>query len=115
MSNKNVSVEETSLQSKKLAYSKSLKIVQKQNNVEISNERMLLNKLDFPYNRANKVILAAKSGNGLSVASSSSTSTEENSLPMKKVSDLIKNLNSQQNPPVMPVWKDLAIKKKNAW
>lgn len=82
--------------------------------MENSNGNELLSKLDFPVSRANKVILAIKNKNQSTVLDSISIEDSQQ-IPLKKVSDLIKNLNSQQNPLVVPVWKDLAMKKKNAW
>ncbi len=94
---------------KKLAHSKSLRLLEKENEAtENREESKLLDKRNCSFALANKIILETKSRNN--------KENEEGAeiTPPKKVSDLIKNLNSQTSS-IVPPWKDLAMKKKNAW
>lgn len=109
---------------KKLAYSKSLKVDQSvtTNNVTTSNSRESQIDIVHDYRPRNSVPCRVKSNKIILVPKIDVIQNNvkpineiEQPEPIKKVADLIKNLNGEKNSPTIPIWKDLALKKKNAW
>ena len=129
---------------KKLVYSKSLKLKQSITTSEAikasPSSNTQENQIDFIHEPKpkqplvsmignnnqgiikNKIILITKSGDDNICQKKTlgtynkSAEVNESMMPLRKVSDLIKNLNSEKNnASVVPSWKDLALKKKSVW
>ena len=94
-----------------LSYSKSLKVKQKTNVTHIDKVCDLKSKEIPSQSCTNKVILVTKNEN----TRDAKVNSDEKIIPLKKVSDLIKDLNGGNKASTTPAWKDNMLKKKNSW
>ena len=95
-----VDAELENIKLKKLCYSKSMKLKEE----AFTKPSLHMN--------PTKVVLVSRNENTQS--NNMKEISNRNDLPLRKVSERIKDLNGPKMP-AEPVWKDLALKKKNAW